>query len=1418
MIRRSTLRNLFTLAVAALLSVPAVGWGASPTYYAGQIIIKYKNGTPASQRQALRGSLGASQMKDLGIINAELVKLKSGMTVEQGMALAKKNPAVVYAEPDYELHALDLQKSPLVDFVPNDPLFNQLYGMTKISAPQAWDVFTGSPSVLVGVIDTGIDYNHPDLVANAWVNPGEIPGNSLDDDSNGFVDDVHGYDFVNNDGDPFDDHFHGTHCSGTIGGVGNNGVGVVGVNWNVKIAGIKFLDSGGSGSTANAISSVQYAVTIGCRLTSNSWGGGGFSQALKDAIDAAGVAGQLFVAAAGNAGSNIDASPSYPASYASANIVSVAATDQNDALASFSNYGLTSVDLGAPGVDILSCQPGAQYQLLSGTSMATPHVAGACAMVWGRFPGMTYAQVKTRIMDFADPVPALAGRCITGARLNVFMAIADPDSIAPGAVGDLATSNAGSTTMDLSWTETGDDGNVGRASRTELRYSTAPLTEGDFATGTLVPTPNPQPAGTAAAASVSGLAYSTTFYFAIKAFDEFGNAGAISNIATGTTLGAPALSTSSISLVTLDPNQSADQNLTLSNTGAGTLDWSISQPAIQSAIAEIVRKAQRPAGENHLDLAKGQADPRHGDPVVAATGGPDAFGYRWSDSDEPGGPAFAWVDITGVGTPIAFTGDDQNIASLPIGFSFPFYGNAFSTVNACTNGWLSFTSTLTSFTNQSLPTAAGQPENLVAPFWDDLTFSATGDAYYYNDGSRFIVSWVNAPHFSAGGPYTFQVILYPSGEIRFQYLTLTSPLDSATLGIQNDTRTIALQQVFNAAYAHNGLAVKITKIPQWLTVAPTSGRVLGGQSTNVNLHYESAGLLGGMHDALVSVLTNAPANGSLPAQLLVTGVPDITAGPASTDFGLVFVGYNQTRTLAVGNNGTGQLNVSNITSGDAQVGASPTAFSLAPGASQNVTLTYTPTGPGALASTVTVVSDDPDEGNTVLGVVGSANDAPDIATSQSSMGAQMLTNSSETQVLRVRNAASLTAANLDISLNASVSKASTRTPEIIPMRELGKDEADNRTGMPVLAGSGGPDAFGYKWKDSDAPGGPTFSWVEISGVGTQIGLNGDDQNVPTLPIGFSFPFYGSNFTTFNICSNGWVSFSSTATAFSNVAVPTGGTTAPNNLVAPFWDDLDFRPATSPNSRAYYYNDGSRLIIEYKDVPHYNGGGTTPGGPYTFQVLLYPSGKIVYQYLQMPLLLDSATIGIQDATRAIGLQMVFNAAYVHNNLAIQIQKLPEWLSVTPTNSSITGQQFTDLNVTYNSTDLPPGTYLGNLRISSNDPGTPVLNIPVTLHVITPTDTESRLPAAFALSMAGSNPSSGSPRFMMAIPKTSDVDIRVYNVKGSVVRELAHRAVQPGFHPLGWDGLDANGARVSSGVYFVRMKAGTYNKTLRVTLMH
>ena len=319
---------------------------------------------------------------------------------------------------------------------PNDPRYGDLYGLhnagqsggtidADINAPEAWQMSTGSRDLIVGVIDTGIDYTHPDLAANMWVNPGEIAGNGIDDDANGFVDDVHGYDFANDDGDPFDDNGHGTHCAGTIGGVGDNGVGVVGVNWEVSLMGLKFLDANGSGSTSDAIQAVNYATMMrnqygqNVRVTNNSWGGGGSSSAMRQAIESGAEADIVFIAAAGNDGMNIDNNPQYPASYTSEAVISVAATDRNDALANFSNYGATSVDLAAPGVGIVSTVPGNSYASFSGTSMATPHVAGAAALALAVDPTLTVSQLRSGLLGTVDAVGDLAGKMVTGGRLNV---------------------------------------------------------------------------------------------------------------------------------------------------------------------------------------------------------------------------------------------------------------------------------------------------------------------------------------------------------------------------------------------------------------------------------------------------------------------------------------------------------------------------------------------------------------------------------------------------------------------------------------------------------------------------------------------------------------------------------------------------------------------------------------------------------------------------------------------------------------------------------------------------------------------------------------------------------------------------------------------------------------------------------------
>ncbi|HUG89235.1 MAG TPA: S8 family peptidase, partial [Planctomycetaceae bacterium] len=362
----------------------------------------------------------------------QVVQLAEGVSVIDALAAYRAHSAVTYAEPNYRVS---------LSATPDDPHLTSLWGLhntgqtggtpdADIDALEAWGISTGGGNVIVAVIDTGVDYTHPDLAANMWVNAGEIPGDGIDNDGNGYEDDVHGYDFINRDGDPMDDHNHGTHVAGTIGAVGNNGLGVTGVAWNVQIMALKFLGADGSGSIADAIEALNYAVANGAQISNNSWGfNGQFSQALYDAIAHARDAGHLFVAAAGNGdvfgiGQNNDSTPFWPASYDLDNIVSVAAVDHNDQLAVFSNYGAASVDLAAPGVSILSTTRNGTYGTSSGTSMAAPHVSGVLALLAERSPGWTHQELIERVLTTVDPVAGLSDVTLTGGRLNAFEALA----------------------------------------------------------------------------------------------------------------------------------------------------------------------------------------------------------------------------------------------------------------------------------------------------------------------------------------------------------------------------------------------------------------------------------------------------------------------------------------------------------------------------------------------------------------------------------------------------------------------------------------------------------------------------------------------------------------------------------------------------------------------------------------------------------------------------------------------------------------------------------------------------------------------------------------------------------------------------------------------------------------------------------
>ncbi len=441
---------------AALLGAPgqppsSTAAGALEEYDPRSVIVRFKPVSGAAAQRSVQAAtlarIGATFLDRNGdgvydrFANLDRsgrmmkLDLPSSTTVELALAALRKDPAVLYAEPNYRIRATG---------VPNDPRFSQLYGLhntgqtggthdADVDAPEAWNLSTGSRNVVVGIVDSGIDYNHEDLAANMWINPHEIAGNGIDDDDNGVIDDLHGANLIDGTGDPMDENSHGTHCAGTVGAVGDNGVGVAGVAWNVSLMAIKFLDANAGGTLEGAVASMDYAVGmknagVNLRVLSNSWAGGPFFQSLYDGIEATNAAGILFVASsANNFGNDNDVNPVYPSSYDHENIISAAATDHDDEVAAFSNIGPTTVDLAAPGDAVISTVLNNGYAPKSGTSMSTPHVAGAAALLLSVRPSLTTAQIKELLMSTGDELPSLAGQVLSGRRLNVFNALAAID-------------------------------------------------------------------------------------------------------------------------------------------------------------------------------------------------------------------------------------------------------------------------------------------------------------------------------------------------------------------------------------------------------------------------------------------------------------------------------------------------------------------------------------------------------------------------------------------------------------------------------------------------------------------------------------------------------------------------------------------------------------------------------------------------------------------------------------------------------------------------------------------------------------------------------------------------------------------------------------------------------------------------------
>ncbi len=518
-------------------------------YVPGELLVSFKEGASDDEKKDTKKAVGADEIGEFKGLGVKHWKLGEDFDVEKALKEFEKDKyddIIDFAEPNYYCG---------LDGFPTDPARSEQWGMHNVGQTggtldadidmlEFWNSGSETSDVVVAVLDTGVDYTHPDLDGVMWANPGETAGDGKDNDGNGYIDDVHGYDFFAGDGDPKDDDGHGTRCAGIIAAERSNGAGIAGMSSKVKIIAVKWTQWWeGTADTAKAVSAINYASSFTSggskvvKVISASWRVNAKSRTLEAAIKNSGA---LFVASAGNSGSS---TYQYPAAYTLGNIVSVAATDNKDALWSKSNYGSDWVDLGAPGVGIYSCNVGGGYKWMDGTSMAAPHVAGAAALWWSNNPSGTVADTKKKILDNVDSVASLQGKTVTGGRLNVrnmfgISEISD-DSVAPNAISDLAVKSGGEKpfSIQLTWTAVGEGtGNTGTEYAYNVRYSAGEPANFDWAAANSASlTPVPRSAGGTETATVAGLTPDTTYTFAVKAIDEAGNTGPVSNLPKGAT-------------------------------------------------------------------------------------------------------------------------------------------------------------------------------------------------------------------------------------------------------------------------------------------------------------------------------------------------------------------------------------------------------------------------------------------------------------------------------------------------------------------------------------------------------------------------------------------------------------------------------------------------------------------------------------------------------------------------------------------------------------------------------------------------------------------------------------------------------------------------------------------------------------------
>ncbi|WP_031427534.1 choice-of-anchor D domain-containing protein [Flavimarina sp. Hel_I_48] len=777
---------------------------------------------------------------------------------------------------------------------------------------------------------------------------------------------------------------------------------------------------------------------------------------------------------------------------------------------------------------------------------------------------------------------------------------------------------------------------------------------------------------------------------------------------------------------TTDAGTTIDSEITLKNEGNSPLIFSFPDLAVANALADPDVQLNNTeiidfGSANNLD--KGATDPRRGNQIEYSVGTDTGFGYTWIDSDEDGGPVYAFNDISGSGTAITSDILGDGSTQVAIGFPFEFYGVFYDNAFINANGFVAFQEpTGVTYTNQQIPTAGGI-NNMIAALWDDLEpQNFNGAVHYQAFENRFIIQWTTVSKYSgtAESAVTFQIVLNSDGNIDLYYDNVENAgfLNSATVGIENADGTQGAQVAFNTSYIKDNLALRFVKPEQPLTsfisnVKPLSGVVAAGGSRQLTVTLDATGLNDGVYFDNLEVSSNDPINSpSTLFELTVIGYPEITITPDTLNFGGLYVNQSTSADFLIENTGSKTLEISELSNGNSDFVLDTVApFSLKPDQSLVVGVTFTPSVIGSISDEITITSNDAFDNSTETVLLsGIGIDPPVIAVTPEAFDLTVNKGDSISESITINN-------NGGSVLNYSVTPPyfgstdqATATPQVYPQLEFAKirskEAGDTRKGPQFMNASGGPGTFGYTWIDNNS-GGPAYDYVDISESGTPVAFEGTaGEGNASVELPFEFNFFGNIQDSVTIAANGFLTFAPVVGSnFSNAQIPS--TTEPNNIIAAMWSDLEPQNGTG----VFYQASEEYFIVQYEAVPGFGFPPFLPiPDPVTFQVILYPNGTIKTQYrIVDSSIATSSTVGLEGPDGTSGLQVLFNTEYLTNELAITF--------TPPLLGSIEAGESVEIPITFSAEDLEGGqTYEGNITIGSNDPVTPIVQVPVSLEVL------------------------------------------------------------------------------------------------------